>query len=224
MNISEGKGHKWLLKQGYKEEDIVFQRKGIDFICADGKGYEVKRLYGHVIWFHKGQLERTKGENNSVLVFDDDLEEPVAILASNELEKDKVILGIKITVVDFGKNFKYVNVKEGVIEKIKSLEENKKAIEDGNFKLATFVTKILWQYINKAENKEPPKNEGLTTEQVKHLLSRELRAFFDGKKIGNSVSVTSNQEGPARPELSKEDLAAIKEVVGQALAEAMNVG
>ena len=98
MNKSEGKGYKWLLKQGYKEEDIVFQTKGIDFICADGKGYEVKRLYGHVIWFHKGQLERTRGENNSVLVFDDDREEPLAVIPSMELEKNKVISGIKVTI------------------------------------------------------------------------------------------------------------------------------
>ena len=205
MNKSEGKGYKWLLKQGYKEGDIVFQRKGIDFICADGKGYEVKRLYGHVIWFHEGQLERTKGEFNSVLVFDDDLEEPVAVLASNELEKDKVLLGIKITVVNGKRGFGFgvMSIKREVIVEI---QERTKA--SGLKSSSAFLSRLL---------KEEKDYEADLSNAIKDFgkdTLTEIRGLKEALKDTPATDSLTQKESPAW--LSNKD---VKRIAAEMLLE-----
>ena len=131
MNKSETKAKRWLLKQGYKEGDIVFQRKGIDFLCSDGKKYEVKRLYGHSIWFHQGQMERTKNEKGSeVLVMCDGEEAPISIINTEQLKENAIIDGIKIVIANTvnteGKKTVSFNIK--VVEIIENYRRGQKRI------------------------------------------------------------------------------------------------
>lgn len=93
------------------------------------------------------------------------------------------------------KGYKYINIKDEVVDRIRNSNENKKEVEEGTFNLAGFVTKVLLGHLNNTYS-EPPKTEGLTTEQVKRLLSGELQAFFDKKNIGDVILATSsNEEG-----------------------------
>ena len=80
MNISEEKGYNFLLKQGYKPEDIIYQPyKTPDFILKDGKCFEVKKLYGGTIWFTDKQFEIVKKTKADILIFSDLNEEPLII-------------------------------------------------------------------------------------------------------------------------------------------------
>lgn len=74
MNRSEQVAHDWLLEQGVELSEIVFRaRKTPDFIVGDGRGYEVKRLYGNTIRFSAGQVDKLlEYENAVVLVVDDE--------------------------------------------------------------------------------------------------------------------------------------------------------
>lgn len=99
MYKTEELAFKWLLNQGYKEKDIVYQsRRSPDFILSDGKKFEVKKLYGRVIWFTAEQFDIIKEENTTVLVFDLETPEPLAIFTMDQLEPNAVVDGIKITV------------------------------------------------------------------------------------------------------------------------------
>lgn len=112
------------------------------------------------------------------------------------------------------KGYKYINIKDEVVDRIRNSKENKKEVEEGVFNLAGFVTKVLLGHLNNTYS-EPPKNEGLTTEQVKRLLSGELQTFFDKKSIGNAISATSsNEEGVVG--LSNKD---VKRIAAEMLLE-----
>jgi len=70
MNRTEQLAKSWLMRQGYKEEDITFRYdKTPDFVCADGKRYEVKRLYGKNIFFGETQMRSLRKED-LILIFD----------------------------------------------------------------------------------------------------------------------------------------------------------
>ncbi len=72
MNKTEQKAFKWLKKQGYKANEIIFREKDTpDFLCSDKKRYEVKFLYGKRIIFNSTQIVKMKAEDE-VLVFDRD--------------------------------------------------------------------------------------------------------------------------------------------------------
>ena len=112
------------------------------------------------------------------------------------------------------KGYKYINIKDEVVDRIRNSKENKKEVEEGTFNLAGFVTKVLLGHLNNTDS-EPPKTEGLTTEQVKRLLSGELQAFFDKKNIGDVIPATSsNEEGVIG--LSNKD---IKRIAAEMLLE-----
>ena len=119
------------------------------------------------------------------------------------------------------KGYKTINIKEELIEKIRDADENKKEVEEGTFNLAGFVTKVLSQHLNNTYS-EPPKNTGLTIQQIKNVVKEALN---EKNKV---ISATSNNEGERRLNettyngLTSEDLKSIKEVVGQAIAEAMS--
>jgi len=86
MNKSEQKAYNWLLKQGVKPSDITFRgSRTPDFILADGRGFEVKRLYegrdGKKIIFSSRQFKSMEEAGNTqILVFSNVDEEPVAII------------------------------------------------------------------------------------------------------------------------------------------------
>ena len=72
MNKTEQLGFKWLKKQGYKNNDIKFNvNKSPDFICSDGRRYEVKSLQKfNRIDFQTSQTKKLKN-SDTILVFDE---------------------------------------------------------------------------------------------------------------------------------------------------------
>lgn len=73
MNASEQIAYDWLLEQGYGVGDIEFRSNQTpDFIVSDGKGFEVKLLYGTTMRFTAGQVEKLlTHENASILAVKD---------------------------------------------------------------------------------------------------------------------------------------------------------
>jgi len=69
MNQIELLGFEWLRKHGYEEKDIRFNcNKSPDFICSDGKRYEVKKIQKNQILFYPIQITSLK-EDDIILVF-----------------------------------------------------------------------------------------------------------------------------------------------------------
>lgn len=71
MNKAEMLAFELLKKRGYKEEDIIYQgSKNPDFVCSDGKRFEVKRVYGkNELLFTEKQMEELR-DTDTILVFD----------------------------------------------------------------------------------------------------------------------------------------------------------
>lgn len=95
MNKTEKLAYDWLKSRGYR--DIVYQKRGPTFLTGD-KGFEVKRAYplkagGIKIIFQVGEREKLIKQGYSVLVFSEDKQEPMEILAPEEL-KQKTLRGI----------------------------------------------------------------------------------------------------------------------------------
>ena len=101
MNVTEKKGYKWLLAQGYSFDDIVFHpRRNPDFITADGNGYEVKRLYGRKIRFGTIQFEELQIFGGvKVLVFNDESDIPKEILEMSDLADNCIRRGFEVCVM-----------------------------------------------------------------------------------------------------------------------------
>ena len=76
MNKSEEICYKWMIEQGYKEEDIFFTpNKSPDFTCNDGSRYEAKKLYGRNILMYATQIESL--ENAIIVVVDTNKERDI---------------------------------------------------------------------------------------------------------------------------------------------------
>lgn len=70
LNRTELMALEWLKGQGYKDNEIIKQNnKTPDFVCQDGKRYEVKFLYGNRIIFYNTQIEELQNDD-VILVFD----------------------------------------------------------------------------------------------------------------------------------------------------------
>ena len=115
------------------------------------------------------------------------------------------------------KGYKYINIKDEVVDRIRTSEENKKEVEEGVFNLAGFVTKVLLGHLNNTYS-EPPKNEGATILQIKNIVTEALN---EKNKSTLQTGSSTNEERTTYHGLTKEDLAAIKSVVGEAISEAM---
>lgn len=101
MNRTELKAMQWLLAQG--EEPIFQPRKSPDFICPDGKGFEVKLLRENTITFSASQFEILSSFENQlkILVFDDG-DEPLHIIPFEEIaEKPRYWKHIHIAIYDY---------------------------------------------------------------------------------------------------------------------------
>ena len=92
MTETEEKAFRWLLEQGFDENNIHFSGiRSPDFLTPSG-GYEVKKLYkaktleDYVI-FHKEQYDKLLELNVNVIVFSDDSDEPHLIATMKELEE-----------------------------------------------------------------------------------------------------------------------------------------
>ena len=94
MNKSEKNAFDWLVRQGVSPTDIIFQEsKSPDFLLADGRRFEVKRLYAKKgqqgkILFSPRQLQYLRElDNVEVLVFTDDGADPVEIVPTKALQE-----------------------------------------------------------------------------------------------------------------------------------------
>ena len=99
MNKSEIKGLNWLISKEYLEQEIVFQaRKTPDFLTSDGKGWEVKKVYGkNTIWMSASQFERIKTmKNTTVVVFNDESDTPIITIPAENIEVNKIYNGIRL--------------------------------------------------------------------------------------------------------------------------------
>lgn len=96
LNKTELMALEWLKNQGYKEKDIIrVPNQSPDFLCMDGKRYEVKFLYGNKIIFYSTQVKNLK-DDDIILVFDRDS----LITKFLWKDRDKVPLNIKILVTE----------------------------------------------------------------------------------------------------------------------------
>ena len=69
MNWSEVRALELLKSRGYKDSGILWNvGDSPDFICDDGKRYEVKLLYGSKLIFGKNQINKLRGDD-IILVF-----------------------------------------------------------------------------------------------------------------------------------------------------------
>ena len=70
LNKTETMALEWLINErGYKKEDVNKTNNTPDFVCEDGKRYEVKYLYANKIIFNGYQSTKMKNED-IVIVFD----------------------------------------------------------------------------------------------------------------------------------------------------------
>lgn len=83
-------------REGYKEDQIQFNsNKSPDFICSDGKRYEIKILYWKKIIFHSTQVRQLK-DGDIILVFD----KGQCVTEFKWKERDKSPYKIKIQYTD----------------------------------------------------------------------------------------------------------------------------
>ncbi len=117
MDRFETRAYRWLISQGYKEDDIIFRFHGTpDFITKDGKGWEVKTMKyktGNIqsITFSGNQIYvLMEAVNTYILVYkyhdkDDvydysnDLE-PISIIDTNKLKNNKFVDNILVCTYD----------------------------------------------------------------------------------------------------------------------------
>lgn len=74
MNKTEKLGFEWLQKQGYRRSYIKFNcNTSPDFVCFDGKRFEVKKLYkkDRALSFSSSQIKQLK-DTDIILVFNDE--------------------------------------------------------------------------------------------------------------------------------------------------------
>jgi len=89
LHKTEELAYNWLLRKGWKPEDIVYQRiKTPDFLTRKGN-FEVKRAYitkkGNVkILLTDRQIEQIQKNDAKILVFTENKEEPIAIIEPSQ--------------------------------------------------------------------------------------------------------------------------------------------
>jgi hypothetical protein len=74
MNQTEQKAFQYLISTcGYTEDDVIFQPcRSPDFVCSDGKSFEVKKIVNRKIMFHRKQFEQFRQANClTILVYDE---------------------------------------------------------------------------------------------------------------------------------------------------------
>jgi len=144
QTLTERLAYEYLLTKGYKEQDIhINGRISPDFICSDGKRYEVKLVRGNQILFTKLQLD-TLQPNDIVLVFNE------SGLKSEFLWKDRQKSGYRIHSFDYS-GYRTVLIEKDIADALKSIRLTER--ESYN--------EILKRLIKKRQN--PPKNSQNTT-------------------------------------------------------------
>ena len=115
MNQTEYLAFKLLKeKKGYKEKEIIFRpNKSPDFICLDGKRYEVKFLRGNQLIFYSKQIRDLNPEDN-ILVFD----RKEFITEFMWGDRDKTAFDIKTIGMD---NLTTIQINEKTLQKLKKV-------------------------------------------------------------------------------------------------------
>ena len=114
VNKTELMALEWLEKRGYKQNEIIKNyNKSPDFICPDGKRYEVKLLYGKQIVFQSSQTKNLK-DDDIILVFDK------TKFITKFLWKDKKSISFNIVVGDI-KNFTTILISRKTRNELKNI-------------------------------------------------------------------------------------------------------
>lgn len=139
MNDTEKKAYRWLLKQGFKKEEIKFQYgANPDFITEKG-GYEAKTLtLGKYVTFTKAQTEDFKESDVTILVFSEE-QEPIAIGTFNEIQSKFHCY----TVRNVGKIM--VSLSEGLEKKLR--RKVKEDYADKRGAISIIIEKALENYL-----------------------------------------------------------------------------
>ncbi len=123
VNKTELMALKWLKDQGYKDNQIMRKRNtSPDFICEDGKRYEVKFLYGDRIIFYSTQLKNLR-DSDVVLVFDK------TKLITKFLWKDRKKIAINIKIVEQNERTT-IQIERKTVEKLKKIRIAKRESYD----------------------------------------------------------------------------------------------
>lgn len=87
MTITKKIVLEWLVREGYRREDIEFNRySSPDFILPDGRRIEVKRVAGNTIYFTRKQWENLDDDVEIALVHESS-QEPIAVIPFSEVKK-----------------------------------------------------------------------------------------------------------------------------------------
>lgn len=84
MTPTEKAAYKWLASQGH--DVTIYRTSGSpDFETESGKLFEVKRFFQKSITFGRGQLLKLRECNATILVFEDNSPEPLAIIPVHQV-------------------------------------------------------------------------------------------------------------------------------------------
>lgn len=124
VNKTELMALEWLkTNEGYKENEIIKNSNSSpDFICQDGKRYEIKFLYGNRIIFYSTQIKNLK-DNDIILVFDR------TKLITKFLWKDREKISIDVQIVEI-KDRTTIQIEKKTLEKLKKLRITKRETYD----------------------------------------------------------------------------------------------
>jgi len=88
MTKTEQLTKEWLMRHGYKEDDIIFQSAtSPDFILSDGKSIEVKKVNNHTLTIYQSQWEQLQAQADcSIAIFNDISIEPLAVIKVCEIK------------------------------------------------------------------------------------------------------------------------------------------
>ncbi len=153
LNTSEKIAYEWLKKKyKYSFKDIIKSNKTPDFICNDGKRFEVKALYVNSIMFSQQQMNSLK-DDDFIIVVDTNNKKIVGYFKWKDREKEKFRIyvpkqnysGIKIDEETHTKFFKAKNLAE-----FKS---------EGRVTVSDFIEELLEPYFKKFDNLRIEKRE-----------------------------------------------------------------
>lgn len=167
----------WLKRKGYKENEIIKNSNSSpDFICQDGKRYEVKFLYRNKIIFYTTQIKNLK-DDDIILVFDR------TNFITQFLWKDRKNISIDIKIVETS-NQTSIQLRNDTLEKLKFFKDYKRETYDDLLnklmKIVEFISKIepeLREAVLKEileARKEIEEGKGRSTEKIAKELGIKL--------------------------------------------------
>jgi len=121
MNKTQQIALDWLLKEGYKKEDITFkQNKCPSFIAKDNKKFEAKRLYGSQIIFYNSQYQQLKKDlKTTILIFKDNENSPFIKFKFEEIKSlPSTYKGIEINWVNLDEDVKSIRISRKTKERL----------------------------------------------------------------------------------------------------------